>query len=73
MQLRIQLGGTPPLAENGKQVHARCPLPSRQTLSGNVLKRVTEKVDQKMKDNIAGKMGMVQCDGWKNVAHDSRW
>lgn len=47
------------------------PLPSRQFLSGNILKNMASKVDQEMKDAVKGKMGMGQCDGWKNVARDA--
>jgi hypothetical protein len=47
------------------------PLPSRHSLSGNILKGIVKKVDGEMKDAVKNKMGMGQCDGWKNVARDS--
>jgi len=43
-------------------------IPDRQFLSGQVLKERVADVEGNIKREVAGKMGMGQCDGWKNIS-----
>jgi hypothetical protein len=46
-------------------------LPSRRALSSSLVDRLAKKTEENKKVSLKGKMGMGQCDGWKNVARSS--
>lgn len=45
-----------------------CYMPGRITLSGRILDEEAGKVQAQMKDEVHGRFGTGQCDGWKNIA-----
>jgi hypothetical protein len=47
------------------------PIASRQVLSGRHLKKLVRDIENKAQTRMKGKLGMGQCDGWKNVAKTS--
>ncbi len=47
------------------------PLPSRQTLSGRILRNLVKEVEGDVRKRVSGQMGTGQCDGWKNIARIS--
>ncbi|KAJ7030543.1 hypothetical protein C8F04DRAFT_961451 [Mycena alexandri] len=46
-------------------------IPDRRVLSGRVLDTLVLRVEKEMKDQVAGKLGIGQCDGWKTGAKAS--
>lgn len=46
-------------------------IPDRRVLSGQVLDTLVLRVEKEMKDQVAGKLGIGQCDGWKTGAKAS--
>ncbi|EJD47534.1 hypothetical protein AURDEDRAFT_62232 [Auricularia subglabra TFB-10046 SS5] len=43
-------------------------VPDRRTLSGPILRVEKQKAVARVKSKVQGKLAMLQCDGWKNVA-----
>jgi hypothetical protein len=41
-------------------------VPDCKVLSGSILNNQVAKVEEKVKAKIQGKVGIAQCDGWKN-------
>ncbi|KAJ7729989.1 hypothetical protein B0H16DRAFT_1330093 [Mycena metata] len=39
-------------------------IPDRRVLSGRVLDTLVLQIEKEMKSQVAGKLGMGQCDGW---------
>jgi hypothetical protein len=46
-------------------------VPDRKVLSGSVLNNQVAEVEERVKAKIQGKVGIAQCDGWKNNAKKS--
>jgi hypothetical protein len=46
-------------------------VPDRRVLSGSVLNSQVTEVEERVKEKIKGKVGIAQCDGWKNNAKKS--
>ncbi|KAJ7763398.1 ribonuclease H-like domain-containing protein [Mycena metata] len=46
-------------------------IPDRCVLSGRVLDTLILQIEEEMKSQVAGKLGMGQCDGWKSGAKAS--
>jgi hypothetical protein len=46
-------------------------VPDRKVLSGSVLDNQVAEVEARVKTKIQGKVGIAQCDGWKNGAKKS--
>jgi hypothetical protein len=46
-------------------------VPDRRVLSGSVLDNQVAEVEAGVKAKIQGKVGIAQCDGWKNNAKKS--
>jgi hypothetical protein len=48
-----------------------CSVPDHRTLSGPVLNRLADKVEEGMKEKMKGKMVTAMCHGWENIAKQS--
>ncbi|KAJ7735370.1 ribonuclease H-like domain-containing protein [Mycena metata] len=46
-------------------------IPDRRVLSGRVLDTLVGQIETEMKEQVSGKLGMGQCDGWKTGAQAS--
>jgi hypothetical protein len=46
-------------------------VPDRRVLSGSILNSQVAEVEERVKEKIKGKVGIAQCDGWKNNAKKS--